>query len=386
MLLSNPMLRRALLVLLPPVVLFAAFEFAIDTLDLAPPPRSPIVVWNPERDAELREARGAFRFHPRWLWEPRPGAVLFGDAVNEDGYRGPRYPVEKGQRLRIATLGDSTTFGYGLPESASWSRVLESVLRAYGQDVEVLNFGVVGYTIEQGYRLYEGRVADYRPDVVVAAFGAINDQFPELLTDREKVERLSRFDLRLRLFLERYESVRWLESRFGVGGDPLERPDGRRYVERVPPEEFSGRLRDLEAAVRRDGGALVLVCPPRRANVEPEYPKTVEYTRRIHEAASTLSLPLAEVHDTLRAIDRAELGPRLRRLDVARRSRLFLDNFHPSAAGHRAFALVVGKTLLDAGLLPDLVGKTLPDLPVPAGASSGGTAESAGGGEGAAGG
>src|SRR5262245_20171977 len=48
--------------------------------------------------------------------------------INEKGYRGPVATDPRAASTRIVALGDSFTFGYGVEESQSWPRVLETNL------------------------------------------------------------------------------------------------------------------------------------------------------------------------------------------------------------------------------------------------------------------
>jgi hypothetical protein len=65
---------------------------------------------------------------------------------------------------RIALVGDSFTFGLDVSYEESWGHQLE---RALGPDVQVLNFGVEAYGIDQAYLRYERDVRPWRPDVVI---------------------------------------------------------------------------------------------------------------------------------------------------------------------------------------------------------------------------
>lgn len=345
---------RVTLMALPLIVVAALFELVVSLLGIAPPPTNPLIVWNPRRDAELSSGNGEFRENARWLWEPRPGAIVVGAAINDDGYRGPALPRERGGRLRIATLGDSTTYGIGVPEAESWSRVLETVLRGQGYDVEIANFGCVGFTAVQGLALYRGRVREFRPDVVIAAFGCVNEQFPTLpaLTDTAKLRTLSSPWHRVRVVLRRLDAFRWLEAKVST---PIVPPSGdvdpSVAVPRVSVDEYRTALTDLAAAVRDDGGALVLVSPPRRLDGESESPRTLDYTHAIESLAPALGAGFADVHSVLRQLVAEEFQTPTPTLDQARRSTYFADPWHPSPKGHRAYAVCVGQTLLEKGLL-----------------------------------
>lgn len=355
---SGKALAKALLVLGSLIVLPAWIEALVVTTGVAPDRASPLMVWNPEQDADLKSSEGEFRAHSRWLWEPRPGATVHGDTINEGGFRGPYYKKERGTALRIATLGDSSTYGFGVPEPSCWSRSLETFLRENGVEVEVLNFGVVGYTIRQGLELYRGRVREYQPDIVIIAFGAVNDSVsvPAGLTDGDKIARLTDPRLRLMVFLRRYATFRWMESAFSSGTENRAGVTGPKGVGgadpsvlRVPPDDFRASIRALDAETRADGAQLVVVIPPRRPDAEGAVVASTQYPLIAMETATSAGVPVADVYRPFRAMDEKELAP-----DPVKRagqSRLFIDPWHPSEVGHAAYAKVVALALHAAGLI-----------------------------------
>lgn len=73
-------------------------------------------------------------------------------------------------RRRVAVVGDSFTFGLEVPFEAAWPAQLERLL---GDDVQVLNFGVDGYGLDQAYLRYRRDVAAWRAEIAV--LGMIDD-------------------------------------------------------------------------------------------------------------------------------------------------------------------------------------------------------------------
>ncbi len=71
------------------------------------------------------------------------------------------------QKLRIAVVGDSMTFAQGVKFEDSWPHRLETAL---GSEVEVLNFGVLGYGVDQAYLKFKNEVLAWKPDAVVLGF------------------------------------------------------------------------------------------------------------------------------------------------------------------------------------------------------------------------
>ncbi len=336
-----------------PLTLLALVEFTISALDVAPPRRGPLVVMDQDQFLGVSHNGWQFRFSPRWLWEPKPGVEVFGAPINEGGYRGPLYPEERTAKLRVATLGDSSTYGFGLPEAVSWSRKLEELLGRFDHDVEVLNFGVIGFTLAQGLALYEGRVREYQPDVVIVAFGAVNDQFatPSGLTDRQKILLSSGSSFRLRTFLRRFGTFRWLESRLVDAEERAAIIETKASHQRVPPHEFQELIGVVKDRVTADGAKLLVVSPPRRRDGEAEYPITRSYTMTLLDRSLELDLPVVDVLGFFRRYEERVYPGIESDLQLAKSSDLFIDKFHPSEKGHEAWASLVAKALIDEGLL-----------------------------------
>ncbi|MCC7172431.1 MAG: hypothetical protein IT459_18435 [Planctomycetes bacterium] len=348
---------RVVVAIATPLVLVALLEFVVVTLGLAPPAPAAMEIWDSKEDRQFTDGASAFRFRREWLWEPRPGAEIFGDRINDDGYRGPRAALAKTpERLRIATLGDSTTFGFGLPERDSWSRRLEDALRARGIDAEVLNFGCVGYTLAQGTALLHGRVRAYEPDVVILAFGAVNEQFAARsgMTDAEKILFLASVRARAAAFLTRYATVRWIRTSFSrsevsLGGDSAATATKARVPLAEFPTLFSIARHELPPTTK-----LVLVSPPRRADGESNMPATLDYTRSLLDTAQRMGLACANVYDVFRDRDVAAFGAvQTKTLAQHATSPLFIDPWHPSADGHALYANTVLDALVANGLIPE---------------------------------
>jgi lysophospholipase L1-like esterase len=90
--------------------------------------------------------------------------------INADGFRGPRVPRERSAGVaRIACVGDSHTFGWGVEEGETWPAVLSRQLdaRVGPGTIEVLNAGVNAYDCEQERVWLERTVLGWKPDVVV---------------------------------------------------------------------------------------------------------------------------------------------------------------------------------------------------------------------------
>ena len=85
---------------------------------------------------------------------------------NGQGFRGPELERTK-RRRRIVALGDSFTYGWGVDGEQTWPAVLERLLRAGGEEVEVANLGQGGVTSDEYARVAERALPVLKPDLVI---------------------------------------------------------------------------------------------------------------------------------------------------------------------------------------------------------------------------
>lgn len=103
--------------------------------------------------------------------------VLF--QINEFGFKGP--DIDKAKEpgsIRIMTIGDSCTFGL-FYDWSSYARTLERYLQNQGNQVEVVNAGVEGYSTQNVlYRL--DYFISFQPDIAIIYLGW-NDLYADCL-------------------------------------------------------------------------------------------------------------------------------------------------------------------------------------------------------------
>ena len=103
-----------------------------------------------------------------WTVGPNRGSGMY--CSSSEGIRSVASNIRYADRQpqhRIATVGDSFTFALDVPFEASWPNRLEQQL---GSTVQVLNFGVAAYGVDQAYLRYLRDVRPWHPDVVVLGF------------------------------------------------------------------------------------------------------------------------------------------------------------------------------------------------------------------------
>ena len=259
----------------------------------------------PERRDLLTEITLFLRQDPELLWRQEPNArrTFAGVPVRTDamGFRGRGRAEKAAGVTRVALLGASPAFGWGVREERTYVRLLEERLGARGTRVEIVNASVLGYSSYQGKLLLPRVLRELRPDVVVFAYG-VNDvdkhRFfrSEAVTDRElrpaNAAALALQDLLRRSRLARMFSSA-LRRRVPSGG-------GRR---RVPPADFKANLEQFGTTASEAGARLLLATSPFSPPPDPaKSPELAEcaalaaaYNSAIRTFAADTGTPLADI-------------------------------------------------------------------------------------------
>lgn len=89
--------------------------------------------------------------------------------INNSGYLGPDYPVEKGiNTYRIAILGDSYAAGRQVKDEYHFRSILEELLQEKAnKKIEVLNFGLDGISFRTMYMKYLLVISKYNLDAII---------------------------------------------------------------------------------------------------------------------------------------------------------------------------------------------------------------------------
>lgn len=124
-----------------------------------------------KRDSDLR----AFQWDSQTLWKLKSNfkgkAFTFPVDINAQGFRDAQdTPVKKQSDLRVITIGDSRTYGYGVEADQTFSYFLEEYLNKYNRNAQVINGGVHGFSVVQ-CRAHIEQLIEYSPDIIVLAPG-----------------------------------------------------------------------------------------------------------------------------------------------------------------------------------------------------------------------
>ena len=112
--------------------------------------------------------------HLRYELTPSFSGMMRGVsyAISSDGLRGEERSV--GPSNSIVVLGDSITFGLGLPLEAIYPSLLQQALDPTGRNVGIYNLGVNGYDTLQEVALLKQRGLRHNPQLVIVGF-CLND-------------------------------------------------------------------------------------------------------------------------------------------------------------------------------------------------------------------
>jgi lysophospholipase L1-like esterase len=228
-------------------------------------------------------------------------------ALDSRGYRNDEIAVAKpADTLRIACVGDSWTFGMNVDQDRSYpARLLVDLRDARGPTVEVVNFGVLGYSSFQGVQLMKSRVFDFHPDVVAIGFG-MNDSEVAGYRDRDMVGSAEPQRLSARVGdaftgLEFYKLLNYLAQTLKFRPKPMgeflrehaaDRGSGRVDYDaiepwtRVSPRDFEANLRQMVRIAGEHRARVVLLDN----ELWPESP----YRPILHAIADDAGVPLVD--------------------------------------------------------------------------------------------
>jgi hypothetical protein len=291
---------------------------------------------------------------------------------NSDGLRAAReYPLQKPRDVykRIAVLGDSGMYGWGLSDRDTYAAILERLLNErYGgrYKFEVINFGVPGYQGIQTIEMFFCKAAKYGPDIVITGtYGLLDLDFfdyfyPKFRFSEKMSYMLFHFSKLLgkkyyqSVMDERLKKVRWAENR-GYGKNNLELyPE---YEQWIGFENAARRMRKLQKYVQDKGGYLLDVTmyfgnDLARLKVFDTPDKTI--TDPVERIRRTREMQITTIDGYLLAEDYIRKTYPNRKIDVFKTSLLCLSptDPHPNGVANTMLAEATVRQMLKDGVIP----------------------------------
>ena len=293
--------------------------------------------------------------------------------VNAEGLRGPPTPPDQPGDLRILAIGDSVTFGYGVPEEAAFHQVLaRRWAEDHGRPVVALNAGLPSAGLPYALHALRRRCLATAPDLVLVNI-VLNDISwypPEATLDQPLPGASAERPWLDRLVDRSYAASKALALTKGglyrLGVLNLADNPGYRFLPLAPPSPevdraWADSLRVLDALVdegRRCGVPLVLTVFPVEVQLSPaalaRYREGIGLElvadatdlapqRRLADWALSRDAPLLDLSPAFQQDPVEALF--LRDLNVN------LDPVHPSELGHRRVGEWLAEALPARGLV-----------------------------------
>lgn len=115
-----------------------------------------------------------FKAHPYLVGVPKKNVSLKMRGKiyshNSQGFRAKDFPP-KSNKIRVATIGGSTTYCIGVNDKETWTYYLDSFLQ---KNYEVLNFGIPGHSTVENIILSSFILPEYKADIAIV-YAGLND-------------------------------------------------------------------------------------------------------------------------------------------------------------------------------------------------------------------
>jgi hypothetical protein len=169
--------------------------------------------------------------------------------------RGEDLPHVKSDNVfRIAVLGDSFTFGWGVEEDKIFVSVMRQILQEYAgksMHVEVMNLGVPGYSTFQQVAAFEEKALEFKPDLVLVYFVENDFGLPFYIQDAGTLGGMM--------------SAPDYTERVSRGETDEQKQERKKLENLINPNRWLLRLRDLG---REEGFPVYFAINPRKAWLE----------------------------------------------------------------------------------------------------------------------
>jgi len=291
--------------------------------------------------------------NPYLLYEYRPGVHQergVAVTINSLGLRGDEPVIPKpNNQLRFMTTGDSSVFGFGVADAEVFSAVAADM---FGDNVEDINAAIPGYSTYQSINLLRLRALQTEPDLFVIAniwsdnnFGDRVDR--DLLAAYETYEESASGNLRR--VLAKSAIFRILDWNLRVQpatsrvDDYVQKTGWLRQsgpqigVRRVEINDYATNLETLVSIASEVGAEVVFMMLANNEDLDEPGPGKAwdPYRQVIRDTASRHGAPIIDV-------------PTLFQESGLSRDQLFLDEMHPTTAGHRIMGESLGSLLKGA--------------------------------------
>jgi len=270
-------------------------------------------------------------------------------AINSLGFRDDmEIDIEKPEgTFRIITLGESSTFGWGVSSKDTYSKLFEKRLNESFSNpltFQVINAGVPGYTAYQGVLLLKHKLIELSPDLIVVAYGW-NHHYVYPLTDKERIKPVSPVALKLVSLARKFRIFQGLEE--------LQRRANNKNKQklkyRVSFEDTRKNLLDLIKMARLNNIEVILMTMQSNVLTGQVSQWTLD-THSLDNDKDNMILRHKRINDTIKTVAQetgvalVDIAEEFRMLKIEDNEELFyrpedaVDDVHPNEFGHSIIA------------------------------------------------
>lgn len=271
---------------------------------------------------------------------------------NSEGFRTEEITPQKGENVhRIALLGDSSTFGWGVNQDERFSKLLEDKLNTVQSAIryEIINLGIPGYATEHGIATFEHYALKYSPNTMILSFGANDGKL--ISQDAKKFLRSDSWVEEVKAFLRNFATYKLLRKIILSYYNPFEKMlEAQKNSPQEPLATFPEYQRNLEYMIDkgREKGIefvlLALCCPGNYLQVMSRVGR--EKNVPVIDGMYVLLQSIDEVREEKLYPDLARYYKNLYGEELLKERRLLYvtsDTCHPHVIGHR----ILAETLYD---------------------------------------
>lgn len=264
----------------------------------------------------------------------KPGFANGTYRINQKGFRGEEFPPDLGKKTRILTLGESTTFGWGVKDNETYPAYLMALFTETDK-IQVINGGIPSYTSSQTLEYLKEILAKdaLKPDIILINilwndiwYSTVTNWHPDILIYQKPPAWIS-------WFTDHSRFVYGLVMGFSKKKNQTDLFNEKALL------KYKENIEQMVLECQTKGILLAFVEPPFDADHMPEEGLNefhVRYTKAFFISTAQRYLKI------LHTISKTHKVPVLAHsLDIRNLSQkeLFLDTLHPTAQGNALMAL-----------------------------------------------
>ncbi|MCB0832926.1 MAG: SGNH/GDSL hydrolase family protein, partial [Bacteroidetes bacterium] len=283
------------------------------------------------------------------LWRLAPNQETFTKignkpvTINSHGMRDREYTVQKPDGIfRILVIGNSCTYGWGVYQDSTYSKVLEQLLNRNhaAQQYEVMNAGVIGYSISQILEFLKADGNLWSPDLVLVSHTfnegkRVSPSSPQEVKDKVffamKVKNILRNIALYHFVVEFNFSSQYVKLARKITEDPS-------WIDSTAFNQYEHDLRDIVLWSKTNRTQLAYLLTVTKNQIMADSIHYSKHQLAILEVGRTESIPVVDFMKPFRSAGSIEL---------------YVDGGHPNEIGHRIMATAICKELFRSSLPND---------------------------------